>query len=593
MTIEQLKQLVEKLNADPTQVTADELTAAREAIRALSADAKGQEPSEENIALLETLVAAKSAIDAETAARAEAAAEKAAKTAELLSELDREPETEAAEVTDEAADPAAGDATADAEQVVETEQAEVVDITPTETEQEPVAVAASGNTNPAPQGRTGRPSGTTQATPPVARETAVGRVRAAGSGGSFTHGQELTSTAQLARQFADRLRGAGAGRGADGMREYIARVDIEFPESRMLRPDDFDGNFSKIEKVSGNNALVAAGGLCAPLETLYDVEVVGSTDRPLRDALARFGVDRGGIQYRPASSAAAAVNGAGIWTMDNDEAADDPDDSGAPSKACYVVDCPAVEEAVIDAVYLCLEFGNITARFDPESTAANVQEGLIAHARTAENALYNKIAAGSKLIYGTQQLGATRDILGYIDRSVAYYRNRHRLTDRINLTHVMPAWVKELVRADLARQMPAGEWMGALGVTEAQINAFFAARNVTPVWFLDGSTADATVNGQTVPRQTYDVVAAGGAVPPFPTKIDSLLFVSGSWLFLDGGSLDLGLVRDSSLNSRNRYRQFSESFEGVADRGVESLRVLMPVKAIGSATGTEALDVQD
>jgi hypothetical protein len=63
------------------------------------------------------------------------------------------------------------------------------------------------------------------------------------------------------------------------------------------------------------------------------------------------------------------------------------------------------------------------------------------------------------------------------------------------------------------------------------------------------------VNGVAIPSQVYAEVAAGGTIPNFPEPFDSLLFTSGSFLFLDGGSLDLGLVRDSELNSRNRYRQ--------------------------------------
>jgi hypothetical protein len=50
------------------------------------------------------------------------------------------------------------------------------------------------------------------------------------------------------------------------------------------------------------------------------------------------------------------------------------------------------------------------------------------------------------------------------------------------------------------------------------------------------------------------------------------------------------LVRDSSLNSRNRYRQFSETFEGVADRGIENLRLVLSVAPSGATSGTVAPD---
>jgi hypothetical protein len=57
-------------------------------------------------------------------------------------------------------------------------------------------------------------------------------------------------------------------------------------------------------------------------------------------------------------------------------------------------------------------------------------------------------------------------------------------------------------------------------------------------------------------------------------------------LFLDGGTLDLGLVRDSTLNSTNDYKIFLETFEGVAKVGVESLRVTTPVILAGASAAT-------
>jgi hypothetical protein len=406
--------------------------------------------------------------------------------------------------------------------------------------------------------------------------------------------------------------------------------------------------------------------------------------------MTRFGVERGGIQFRPNMSAAQAVHGAGVWTLDDDEA-------GTGEKQCYVVDCPGLEEAVIEAIYLCLEFSNITSIFDPESTAMHVEQGSIAHARLAENQLIQKMAAGSKLLTGARVIGATRDLLVNLDKVTAYYRNRHRIDTTLPLTWVAPAWVKSLMRADIARQMAAGDWPQALALADDMIMRWFSARDVTPVWHMDGmggldevqtvtitgtptggdftlsydgETTDAIaydataadvaaalnelpnveaggvsaaggplpgtavtvtfsggegegqnvpqmtatgsftggtspavavttttggggaidVNGVSIASQTYGDAAAGEAIPGFPDQIDSLLYTPGSWLFLDGGSLDLGLVRDSVLNAKNRYRLFNETFEGAAFRGVESLRLVMSVQPTGQTSGTKDLD---
>jgi len=57
---------------------------------------------------------------------------------------------------------------------------------------------------------------------------------------------------------------------------------------------------------------------------------------------------------------------------------------------------------------------------------------------------------------------------------------------------------------------------------------------------------------------------------------------AGDWLFLDGGELSLGVVRDIDLVSRNDFRLFSETFENVAHVGAESLKVVVDVCASGA-----------
>lgn len=53
-----------------------------------------------------------------------------------------------------------------------------------------------------------------------------------------------------------------------------------------------------------------------------------------------------------------------------------------------------------------------------------------------------------------------------------------------------------------------------------------------------------------------------------------LLYPEGTYQFLDGGRLDLGVVRDSTLDATNDYETFVETFESVAMRGLEAYQVL-------------------
>ncbi len=61
------------------------------------------------------------------------------------------------------------------------------------------------------------------------------------------------------------------------------------------------------------------------------------------------------------------------------------------------------------------------------------------------------------------------------------------------------------------------------------------------------------------------------------------LFHEGAFVFLDGGMLDLGVVRDSTLNATNDFETFAETFEAAAFRGVESLWVASPICVNGES----------
>jgi hypothetical protein len=375
----------------------------------------------------------------------------------------------------------------------------------------------------------------------------------------------------------------------------VGRVDLlryvtEFPEERHLSSrDSWAANRTKVETVqeaaqsihATDNALVAAG-FCAPFEVLYDIPVLGEEVRPVRAALTRFGADRGGITYRPAVDGVTQTGGIGTWNEAQDEA------SPLVPKTCFEVVCPGILTAQVTAQYLCLQFSNMSTRFDPESMDAAVRAQQIAHARFAENNLLTLMAAGSKALTSTALLGATRDILVTTDKVTAYYRNVHRLTDASSLRAILPLWARNLMRADITRQM-VGDGLASLAVVDSVIDEWFRVRNINITWHLDGvNPPDLTVPTPDVitATQAYALAVAESPVPGFPDTVQMLLWAEGDWLLLDGGELNLGLVRDSVLNSENRFQTFSESWEVPVNRGVEPLVIYMAVQPTGASAAT-------
>jgi hypothetical protein len=564
--MDDIRSVIAALQQDAANVTDEQLAAALDAIHAAVAEHSAN-PSHtaEAVQMLTELRDAKNAVLAEQTSRADAAAALEESTAALLAELTPAPVDEAG--TD-GGEGGPGDAPADAPAGAPA------------ADPAPVPVAASGRRAPI-GALTPRRAPAPAVTAPRAKQT----VTVSGPIVGYNTGQELATSGEVIKAFDVRRQAFMNGRGPDKV--HVLRVQTSYPPERVLSSTDFTANYDKIEAATSPKALTAAGGACAPCQVDYSVEVIGSVARPVRDGLAKFGLDRGCLTFRPAIDGASAVSGVGTWSLQDDIDAGTP---GAPdpTKTCVEVACPGAQNAEVQAVYQCLTFSNMSTTFDPEGTAANIKASAVAAARVAENRLLAGILAGSKLLTSARVLGAARDILVTLDKASAYLDNRHR--DERPKVWMAPDWVLDLMRADIVRQLASGDWgPEALSMADQMITRWFTDRDITPIWHIDG-LAGATVGAVTIPQQFYDNAAAGAAVTPFIDKIDSSLFYAGDWMFLDGGTLDIGMVRDSANNARNRYQTFSESFEGLAFKGVESLRLVMSVQPTGQSAGTKDTD---
>ena len=119
--------------------------------------------------------------------------------------------------------------------------------------------------------------------------------------------------------------------------------------------------------------------------------------------------------------------------------------------------------------------------------------------------------------------------------------------------------------ADLALAMPGDNTLNAY----AEIDGYLAARGVVVSYSLD--------------QDVYGAQGAGSALLEFADSFTWYLFAEGTFLFLDGGTLDLGIIRDSSLVGSNDYKMFVETFEGVAKVGVEGLAITSTIAVNGVA----------
>jgi len=372
----------------------------------------------------------------------------------------------------------------------------------------------------------------------------------------FGTGSELADMDKVADAFAKRLHTLRNVQGGSGTQYTVATLAFEYPEDRKLSGDD-PANITRVNKVISPQALTAAAGICAPLETIYDINVCGDQDRPIRDALARFNADRGGVRIYGAPTL--GVGSVGIW-----------DTSGAATKTCADAGCPSPTDIMVDAIYACLKFSNFTNRFFPEVIKANTDLAMINHARVADINLLKQIQAASTLVTATdKKVGLVRQFVYTLANAAALLRRKHRLADNAPMRAILPSWVQDAMVADIAMQMP-GDGLETLFVAQERLAAVFRGRGINVTWSLDSWDGSAVVDPPT-------------GTEGFETSVSFALFPEGTFLFLDGGTLDLGIQRDMTMIAANEYATFVETFEGVAKTGCESLWITQDVCVSGAA----------
>jgi hypothetical protein len=351
------------------------------------------------------------------------------------------------------------------------------------------------------------------------------------------------------------------------------------------------------------DAIVAAGGVCDPVPVDYNIPVQAVSDRPVRDALPSFQATRGGIRFiTPPTFAGVGASATTLWTSAIDATA-----TSATPKPVQEFVCPTTVQELVDAIPTRVQFSNMQGRFAPEIVAANTQLALANAARVAEQNLLAKLSARSTIVGTIQVASFTRDLLALLELLAQSYRYRNRLPDMFPLRFMAPAWVKGAIRNDLLRELAHGPSntpdADAVAVADAYINAAFANRGVIPTWSLDGlakSVAGNTLSAANTPfdwpDQFFGALASGALPTPlpdasansaiayagWPKRLSFFLFAEGTFVYLDGGRIDLGVIRDSVLNNVNKYQTFVEPFEGIAKRGYESIQCTVPVTLTGT-----------
>lgn len=564
--------------------------------------------TDEDLATLGTLTDGIEGLSAEISAREQAAAERAAKAAELAAKVgadkpaddskpapadDDEDDTSSDDADDADDTPAEkkADAAEDeaerpaAEQAQKKAKAAAADVEPAaEIDAEPEAVTAAAPRGPIKLSGIRRHVHTPA--PAITEETSVEDTAKARLTVADVPGFAADSDASfedLAVALDRRLQGfnsgayAAAARAGRAMseRHSLAAVRKHFDErATVSSPESADAAmaFAVNEKNLPGGSLVAAGGWCAPSETVYDLLEGESRDGLI--SLPEINVTRGGIKFTKGPKFA-DLYAAPSFNFTEEEAkagkyaptsATDPTNKVGP-KPVYRVPCTDFEDVRLSAAGLHIQANLLQQRGYPELVARTIRGALVAHEHKMSERIIAAMESQSTAVsMDAGQIGAAAPILTAIELQVEHYRYAQRLSRSTTLEAVFPYWVHGAIRTDLSRR----EGVDLIDINDARIDAWFRSRGVNPQFVYDWQalTGDAS------------------AFKAWGASLKFLLYSAGT--FVKGGQdvITLDTVYDSTLLGQNDYTAlFTEEGYLVAKRGHDARVVTVPLNPNGG-TGT-------
>lgn len=416
---------------------------------------------------------------------------------------------------------------------------------PTSTEGDAAPGSETGDARMEPQGEIGAGAkGVAALAAKTARPEAPQRDRgavsllAAADVPGFAAGSALDDLDKLGEAVVARMRGftppSGSGDREDLRHFGVATIKRPFTEEFTIDrgTDDMEVlvRASQEDRLDGGS-LVAAGGWCAPSETLYDLAGDETTDGML--SLPEVNVRRGGIRYTYGPQFADFYANAGFIQTEAQAIA-------GTTKPCVEVTCPAFTEVRLDAVGLCIRVPILTNSAYPELINRFVSGTLVAHQHMVNANVISRI---------TTLVGAARAITGIGSSAhdtlsaLTLVANQRRQASRLSLNAsfevVLPFWVKDVLKDDLS--LRTGQTQP---VSDAQLSAYFSARNLSVQYVYDW---------QDLPLVDDTGTVGVDEANTYPTEFDVLMYPAGTYVKGTSDVINLNAVYDAASLATNTY----------------------------------------
>ncbi len=324
-------------------------------------------------------------------------------------------------------------------------------------------------------------------------------------------------------------------------------------------------NLKAFNQLTARGGLVASGAQCTPQTQLYDFFRLAEPIQDVENALPTVQAPRGGIRYIQANCEIQGAGAVGLW---GSEAGGPPPalDPETDEKPCDTVTCPTVAEVLVEAVTQCTIFDNLQYRTFPELIENFLEDVAVQFTLKKQTYYLDAIDTASTQTVGIGSYGAARSMIYDLTVAAVAYRKRHHMPRGARLSVLIPDWAVDVVKADLFNDGDSG--LDYLNVPDSAIVQAFASRNLDVTFYYDDPTSVAGSNPLTTAQ-----AGLGAELNDYPCVASSYLYAPGTFIKLDGGSLDVGLVRDHALNKTNDFAMFMEEWIGIAMLGCESVRI--------------------
>lgn len=370
------------------------------------------------------------------------------------------------------------------------------------------------------------------------RDLKTGKVATA----DFSHAM---SFATLSRNLSDEQ----IIRSAD---EFLPKVEAAVSNTRAAKYD--------------NGALVAAAGFCAPSETVYDFCDVTEDNDLL--SLPEINIARGGLRYPNDPDMTDFYASLPFFYTSAQLDAE-------PTKPCVEIPCTDFEEITKNATGICITVGLLQEKNWPELVAKYLAEVMKAHMHDLQARSISAILTGSGaavVMPAAETIGAAGSILNALAWNAVDIRVRERMGRRAKIEGFAPSWLLAIAQADLALQ--SGRDLKA--VTEQDVDAWLAVRNISIQWVSDWQTRDDDLPGD-----------PAGMPLSYPATVDVVLYPQGAWFRHVDNVIEVGNLYDKAqLQANTKTALFTEDEFAVGKRCRISRLVRVPL-CVSGAIGAE------